>query len=194
MSTKDNVDYVKDQLNSEEKFLENTVKIERFWKKYKLLIIGGITVVILAVVGLTIKSNMDAKSKLAANQAFDKVLKDPKDTASMNILKENNQRLYEVALYLNAKKENKDIDVNVEYLKELTLYSKALTNKNITELNNLSMDSNFLLKEFAIFNKALLLTNEGKYKEAHAALSLIQNNSKAYELAKLLKHYLVTKK
>lgn len=194
MSMKENVDYVKNELNSEEKFLENTVKAERFFKKYKLLIIGGVSLVVVAVVGLAIKSNMDEENKLAANQAFDKVIKDPKDTASLNILKEKNQKLYDVAMYVNGKKEGKVENINVQYLKELSQYSKALKEKNIAQLNSLSMESDFLLKEFAIFNKALILTNDGKYKEAKASLALIQPSSKAYELAKLLKHYLVTKK
>ncbi len=51
----------------------------------------------------------------------------------------------------------------------------------------------FLLKEFAIFNKALLLANEGKFKDAKTALNLIPQSSKAYELSSLLKHYLLTK-
>ncbi len=33
MSLKENVDYVKDELNTEEKFLESFVKVERFYKK-----------------------------------------------------------------------------------------------------------------------------------------------------------------
>lgn len=35
MSLKENVDFVKNELNSEEKFLESFVKIERFYKKIK---------------------------------------------------------------------------------------------------------------------------------------------------------------
>jgi curved DNA-binding protein CbpA len=190
---KDNVNYVKQELNSEEKFLENSVKVERFFKKYKFLILGGLTLAIVLVIGYTLKTNMDAEAKLAANQAFEKVLKNPKDTASLNILKENNKKLYDVAMYINESKEGKVSSINVEYLKELSQYHKALADKNITELNILSMENKFLLKEFAIFNKALLLTNEGKYKEANASLALIQADSKAYELARLLKHHLASK-
>ena len=61
------------------------------------------------------------------------------------------------------------------------------------ELTNLSMQNDFLLKEFAIFNKALLLSNEGKYDDAKATLKLIPQTSKAFELANLLNHYLLTK-
>ncbi len=37
MSLKENMDFVKEELNSEEKFLEGFVKLERFFKKYKLI-------------------------------------------------------------------------------------------------------------------------------------------------------------
>lgn len=68
-----------------------------------------------------------------------------------------------------------------------------MESKNTKELENLSMQNDFLLKEFAIFNKALLLTNEGKFEEAKTALKQIPQTSKATELANLLNHYLLTK-
>ena len=42
MSIKENVDYVKEELNSQEKFLESFVKGERFYKKYRTLIFASI--------------------------------------------------------------------------------------------------------------------------------------------------------
>ena len=39
MSIKDDVNYIKNELSSEEKFLESFVKTERFFKKYKKLIV-----------------------------------------------------------------------------------------------------------------------------------------------------------
>ena len=94
---------------------------------------------------------------------------------------------------MQAQKEGKSVDVNLPMLKELSKYENALANKSISELDNLSMQNDFLLKEFAIFNKALFLTNEGKFDEAKAALKLIPENSRAFELAKMLNHYLLTK-
>ena len=111
----------------------------------------------------------------------------------MATLKDKNPQLYDIALYLQAKKEAKVAQISIPLLKELSKYQVALANKNVDELNNLSMQNDFLLKEFAIFNKALLLSNEGKYEDAKAALKLIPQTSKAFELANLLNHYLLTK-
>ena len=193
MSIKENVDYVKEELSSQEKFLENFVKGERFYKKYRTLIFAFIAIIVVGSIGTIIKNNMDEANKLEANLAFNKVLQNSNDAQALEELKNKNAKLYEVALFLQAKNDNKSIEVSIPLLKELSKYQVALANKNVDELNNLSMQNDFLLKEFAIFNKALLLSNEGKYEDAKAALKLIPQTSKAFELAKLLNHYLLTK-
>jgi len=193
MSIKENVDFVKDELNSEEKFLESVVKVESFYKRYKALIIGLGSIAVVAIIAISINNYNNEKNKIAANIAFDKVIADPKDIEALNTLKETNNKLYEVAMYLQAKKDGNYPDTNIPYLKELSEYKKALTNKNIEKLNSLSMQSDFLLKEFAIFNRALVLVEQGKHEEAKVALKLIPQSSKASELSKLLEHYLLTK-
>ena len=193
MSIKENVDYVKSELSSEEKFLENFVKDERFFKKYKTLIFGFIAVIFIGIIAIFIKNHLDESNKFEANIAFNKVLKNNNDTQALADLKEKSPQLYDVAIFLQAKNESKQTDINVPLLKELSKYQTALANKSISELDNLSMQKDFLLKEFAIFNKALLLTNEGKFNEAKTSLALIPETSKAHELAKLLNHYLLTK-
>lgn len=193
MSLKENVDYVKQELNSEEKFLEGFVKVERFYKKYKTLILGLIAILVIATIALFVKSNMDETNKLEANLAFEKILKNPADKDALAKLKDTNTNLYNIATYLAAKQKGEIVKVNVPFLKELSTYQEAVKEKNISQLNSVSMESDFLLKEFAIFNKALLLANEGKYEEAKTALNLIPQTSKANDLANLLNHYLVTK-
>lgn len=193
MSIKENVDYVKTELSSEEKFLENFVRSERFFKKYKTLILSFIIIFIVGFIGVFIKTKIDESNKFEANLAFNKVLENNNDAKALADLKAKNKDLYEIALYLQAKKEAKIIETNVPLLKELSKYETALVNKSITELDNVSMQSDFLLKDFAVFNKALFLANEGKFTEAKTTLALIPKTSKAFELAKLLNHYLLTK-
>ena len=193
MSIKENVDYVKEELNSQEKFLESFVKGERFYKKYRALIFASIAIIVIGAIGLVIKKNVDESNKLEANLAFNKVLQNSNDKEALELLKNKNEKLYEVALFLQGKNENKAVDINIPVLKELAEYQVALSNKNVDELSNLSMQGDFLLKEFALFNKALLLSNEGKYEDAKTVLKLIPQTSKAFELANLLNHYLLTK-
>ena len=193
MSTKENVDYIKEELSSQEKFLENFVKGERFYKKYKILIFAFIAIAIIGSIGTVIKGSIDESNKVKANLAFNKILQNSNDSEALLELKNTNEKLYEVALFLQAKKDAKSAEITLPLLKELSQYQEALSNKNIEKLNNLSMQNDFLLKEFAIFNKALLLANEGKYDDAKTDLKLIPQTSKAFELANLLNHYLLVK-
>ena len=193
MSMKENVKLVQDELNSEEKFIEGFVKVERFYKKYKGLVFGLIALILVAGIAFGVSSYNNDKNKLEANIAFDKLLTNPNDKDALLSLEKTNKKLHDIILYLEAKKDNKVVNIDVDFFKELNMYQEALEKKSISKLDNLSMQNDFLLKEFALFNKALILTNEGKYKEAQTSLTLIQKDSKVYVLANLLKHHLITK-
>lgn len=193
MSLKDNVDFVKKELDSEEKFLESFVKVERFYKKNKKFLIAVISLLIVAFIGYTIKSYIDIKNKAESNMAFTQFLNDNNDAAALATLKDTNIRLYNVALYLKSKNETITEPINDKYLGTLVEYKKAIEENNIDQLNTLSMQKDFLLKEFALFNKALILTQDGKYEEAKKTLQLIQKDSQVSDLVALLNHYLLTK-
>ncbi|MCT7635330.1 tetratricopeptide repeat protein [Aliarcobacter butzleri] len=192
MSLKEDVGYIKNELSSEEKFIENFVKGERFFKKYKTLIIAVVVILIIGLIGFTVKKSIDNSNKHDANIALSQFLENG-DEKVLETLKNKNEKLYEVALFLQAKKDNKIASIELPLLKELVKFQTATASNNIEELNSLSMQNDFLLKEFALFNKALILVNEGKYEEAKKELSQISQTSKAYELATLLNHYLLTK-
>ena len=193
MSMKENVDFIKQELTTEEKFLEGTIKVERFWKKYRLLIIAVAIIIVAAVVGINYKKSVDASNKIAANEAMNLFLKDNKDEKALNTLKELDKRLYEVALFIKASKNSEIATVNVPYLKELMTYNEAISKNDLNKLNELSMDNRFLLKEFAIFNKAMILTQDGKYEEAKSILKLIPETSQANQLSQLLMHHIEAK-
>ena len=193
MSMKENVDYIKQELSTEDKIFEGTVKLERFWKKFKFVIIGAIVLIVVAVVGINYKKSADEKNKIAANEALNLFVQDYKNEKALADLKELDKNLYEVALYLKASKNNEIQAVNVPYLNQLMSYNDAVTKNDLNKLNDLSMDNRFLLKEFAIFNKALLLTQEKKYEEAKSVLKLIPETSQANQLSQLLLHHIEAK-
>lgn len=192
MSIKDDVNYIKNELSSEEKFLESFVKTERFFKKYKKLIVVLIITVIVGSIAFLVKTKLDEKNLYEANIALSNFLENGNQN-SLKQLKEKNRDLYEIALYLDAKNEFKNADINLKYLKELLDFQVALLNSNQSELDLVSKKADFLLKDYAIFNQALILVNNQKYAEAREILGKISQDSRAFELATLLKHYLVTK-
>ena len=98
MSIKENVNYVKDELSSEEKFLENFVKGERFFRKYKTLIFAIVVLAIIVPIGYVIKKDLDESNKLEANAAFNKFL-ESNDEKALATLKDKNEKLYEIALF-----------------------------------------------------------------------------------------------
>lgn len=186
--------FVKEELSSEEKFLESFVRVERFFKKYKLLIIGFLVLIIGAFIAYKTITYIKEENKTKANILFEKVLNNPKDLESLNGLKELNTKLYEIAIYKQAKLEGKNIEIQyTPFIKELADYEKALKEQNLAKLNESSMQKDFLLKEFAIFNRALILTKEGKFEEAKDTLKLIPQTSQVKDLVSILNHYLLTK-
>ncbi len=193
MSLKENMNFVKEELNSEEKFLEGFVKVERFYKKNKTIVIAVVAIAVLAIGGISFQNYSNASNKQESNIAFNKFLEDHNDQAALDKLKSTNKQLFEVATYLKAKKENKNVEINITFLKDLSQYSQALKDQNIELLSSLSMQSDFLLKEFALFNKALILTNNKNYDDAKETLKLIPKTSKVNDLVILLNHYLLTK-
>ncbi|MGB9801593.1 MAG: hypothetical protein ACPLSX_01400, partial [Arcobacter sp.] len=176
MSLKDNMDFVKEGLNSEEKFLESFVRVERIFKKYKLIIISAVVLIVLALVAMYLTSYFKEQNKIKANIVFQELLKNPNDEKALETLKGLNVNLYDIILY-SQRDSKKDISINAKFFKELYAYEKAMKEQNANKLGDLSMENDFLLKEFAIFNKALILAENGKYKESKDALKLIPETS-----------------
>ena len=158
-----------------------------------MLIILAIVVIVGLIIGFYTTKAIQENQKTEANIAFNKFLENNQDKDALKTLEENNKQLFQIANYIQAKKENKTYDIEVKFFKEIAAYQKALEENSIEKLNNISMENDFLLKEFAIFNKALLQAKEGKYEDAKATLKLIPNDSQVNDLATSLKHFLVTK-
>ena len=192
MSIKENVDYIKSELSSEEKLLEGFVKSERFFKKYKNLLIALIVAIVIGSIIYFVKKSFDESNKYESNILLNNYL-EKGDEKALQSLKDKNNSLYEIALYLKARQDGKSAEISLPILKELSEFELAKNKNDIEALDKLSMKSDFLLKDYALFNKALILTNEGKYQEAKDTIAKISNDSRTIELVNLLNHYLLTK-
>lgn len=192
MSIKDDVNYIKNEISNEEKFLESFVKTERFFKKYKKIILVVGSLLLVSLVAYFVKSSIDEKRLYEANVSLNEYLQTG-NLEVLNRLKEQNSTLYEIALYTKAKKDLQDENISLQYLKDILDFQIVTSNSDSQKLQNLMQKGDFLLKDYAIFNRAFILVNDGKYQEARDLLEQISKDSKAFELATLLKHYLVTK-
>jgi hypothetical protein len=191
MSIKENVSYIKDEISSEEKFFESFFKVEKFYKKYKIAIIGIVSLGFIYFIFTSINDYNTNQNIIKSNNLYTKVLSNPNDTVSLNALKKVNSKLYDIALYQISKDKTKS--TNVEYLKEITQYNKAIQENDIKALDKLILNPDFLLKDFALFNKALIQSNNKEYKKAKMTLAIIPDNSAVLPLSNMLKHYLLTK-
>lgn len=189
MSLKENVDYIKEEISTEETFLEKFLQLEKFYKKYKKAIFGVVAVSFLSFVGVTISNYIKEQNLIQDNIMFNKVLSNSKDNVSLEYLKQNNQKLYKLAIYMN----NKDSSTDLEFLKDLRIYTKAIKENNIDKISSVILHQDFLLKDFAIFNKALIQAENKQYKEAKETLSAISITSNIRELVNMLNHFLLTK-
>ena len=190
MSLKDNIDYVKKEISTEESFMESFFKIEKFYKKYKSTIISIVAVAIVGTIGYYISNYINLQNKIEANKAFNQLLEDPNNKEALATLKEKNKKLYDITLFMQDSSANNE----VEFLKELSSYSQAIKEQDIDKLTTVTQSQNFLLKDFALFNKALILVQKQQYKEAKEAIKQVPENSNLNALVKMLEHYLLTKK
>jgi len=191
MSLKQNMNYIKEEISSEEKFFESFFKLEKFYRKYKLIIILSVVGVLTYFIATSTLSYLKEQKNIKANTAYNKVLLNPSDTKSMDELKQSNAQLFEIAKYKNEKDNTAKNDII--YLKQIALYNQAIKDNNIKALDELIIDTNFVLRDYAIFNKALILSSNKEYTKAKASLELISDASGVKQLSDMLKHFLLTK-
>jgi hypothetical protein len=189
MSLKEDVYYIKKEISAEESYMESVFKIEKTWKKYKTSIIAVITVVVITAIGFYVSAYFTEQNKIQANIAFNTLLKNPNDKEALALLEVKNPKLYEILQY----KLNDTKIIDVEFFKELALYTKSINEQNIDALNTVTQKQEFILKDFALFNKALMQAKEAKYIDAKETLKLIDVKSEVSPMAKMLEHFLLTK-
>ena len=107
----------------------------------------------------------------------------------MAILKVKNSKLYEILQY----KQGNTKEIHLEFFKELIEYSNAIEENSIEKINHVTQKQNFLLKDFALLNKALIQVQNEKYADARNTLQLIDKKSEVSPMVKMLEHYLLTK-
>ena len=194
MSLKENVDYIKQEISTEEQFFESFFKVEKIYKKYKLLIIGTVIAVLAYFIGSAVNDYIKEQNTIAANNAYNLLIKNTTDKSALHqqdILKEKNEQLLQIALYKNSK--DFTLKNDVIYLEQIAKFNEAIKNNDIKALNVLILDSTFVLRDYAMFNKALIQANNNEFKKAKATLNNIKDNSQVTTLSNLLKHYLLTK-
>ena len=192
MSLKENIDMVKEELNSEEKFFEKAVMTEKFVKKYKKMMIASVVAVIVLVAANIAYEANEAGKKTAANELLAKLISNPDDKISSSELYTLNRPLYDAWTYSVASL-NHD-DEKMKKLKDsktliVSDMAKYELSKDVKSLDNYASKQDAIFKDLALVQAAVILLNENKIDEAHTELEKVSKKSSLSKIADALMHY-----
>ncbi|EAB5322583.1 hypothetical protein ACMCWW_001810 [Campylobacter jejuni] len=187
MGLKDNLKAVKNELNTEEQFIENFIKGERFIRKYKFYISAVVIILVAWFAGNFIISKINDYKTKEANEIYANLIQDPSNKNLLEQLKNKNTNLYTIFLL----KENINDFNNITLQNELKqIYNNAQTNTLLKNIVALSLgDKSIFLKNYDKLLEAYKLLEQNKIEEANVLLSQIKENSSLNQIAKNLKHY-----
>ena len=195
MSLKENIEMVKNELNTEEQFFEKAVQTERFVKKYKKPLIGIVTAAILAIVAGSAYDIVTQNRIDNSNAAFNVLMSNADDMTAQEQLKSLNPELFDVWSLSQALK-NRDQDAlrslqssKALVVSDLATYELSAIQEDASGLERYTEKSGALLKDLALIETAVLLMDKGDKASAKAKLSMIDINSPVYQLAQTLAHY-----
>lgn len=195
MNLKENMQALKEELNSEEKFFESAVRTERFVKKYQKPMIASLVVVLLGIGGSVAYQMVRDAKKERANDALNTLLMHPSDPKALQELASNDEALYELYSLSHAL-HTKDVKIletlthaNSAEISDIASYERAVMTKDTKTLDAYSKRQGGLYQEFALVDLAVLAIQKGDVKTAHASLTGIKEDSAIYPLARMLNHY-----
>ncbi len=195
MSLKENMDALKEELNSEEKFLESAIKTERFVKRYQKPLMAGVVSLLLVAGGaIAYQAYTDAKIE-SSNIAFNALLLNPEDSAAEQTLKNDNPKLYDVwrlsrgiasndAAILDSLKDSKAFGVS-----DIAAYESAVIKEDTASLESYAKKQGALYKDLALLELAVHAIEKGDVAQAHQKIALIPEDSPIYQVGQALSHY-----
>jgi len=181
-------DEVKQELKQDEELLVKVFKLEKFFNKYKKIIISSAVVLAVLLIGYKVYNYLQFQTMIKENEAFNRLLQNPNDKKALEIVKEN-KNLY--SLYLLQKGDYKDIDSKL--LSEIKAYELAMRSGK-KALEDYLLNPNYkILKNAVRFALIRIYLSEGNRKKALNLYNEINENSQYKKLALYLIHYGIVK-
>ena len=188
MGIKENIKAVKEEISTEEQFLEGMIKTERFFKSKKRYIIGFLTVVIFGAIGYSINTMLEQNRLKSSNEAYELLLKEPQNTSALETLKQKNEKLYEmVRLQMAVERNDKEALAQLSSSKspivsDIAAYQLAQMEESVSAKSE-------LLSGFVFLQEGYALLKEKKIAEAKIKFAQIDPNSPLKQIAQNLEHY-----
>ena len=183
MALKDDIAGIKQEVGTEEQFLESIIKSELFIKKYKKPLIIIAVLAVLAFVGYYGNLFLENKRIDSANALYNELLKNPNDNAKKDELKSKDLNLYTIFELKNSLKNG-----DSSKLDELANSNIDPLLKEIINLQN-GKQSAVLLEDYNNFINGYELLKSGKFDAAEVEFNKIPADSPFKQMVVNLKHY-----
>jgi len=183
VAIKENINAIKQELSTEEQFLESMIKGERFFKKYKWPLAIGASVLIIALIGYTVFNSLEQKRIADANKAYQTLLQNPNDKDALKALKDAKTPLYATFLTKKALESNDKEALEAVLASDADRLLKDLASYQLTGKND------GLLSNLSALQEGYLKLEAGDIDGANAAFSKIELTSPLQNIVKNLQHY-----
>ena len=189
MSFKDDVEFVKEELSSDEKVLESVFKLETLYKKHKKKLFGVLIITVLGMAGVVTTNIIKDSNLNSSNNALLTLQKDNSNRDAEMILKSKNKELYALYQYSKAVKSG-DIKLLTELSHSKNEILSDLSKYHINMFKNISGNSKYY-KNLSVIGEAFVMIKDNKKRVARDKLTLVEPNSDLYKLSVLMKHQTV---
>jgi len=195
LSLKNDINMVKEKLNSEEKFFEKAVMAEKFVKKYKKFIVGGL-VAIVVVVAANIAYDINKKSEVKeVNRALVILNEDAENSEALQTIKNLSSNLYDAWIYSKAvvKKDMSSMKTLTKsssiLVADLASYEVAQESKDTKLLDEYASKNDAVYRDLALVQSAIIYISKSEIQKAHDRLAQISSESSLKNIANSLMHY-----
>ncbi len=198
MSLKEDIDGVKQEIDNEEKFLTAFVKVEKFIKKYKIVLISAVAAIVVGGIGYQAYGYYERHRIAQANEAYLKLMKNPADAEALALLKSKSAPLYEAYMLQMALGKGDKATLEAvsgsknRVLADIAVYEAALASGNTEKLAAYAANKESFYKDIALFVLANKQIQKNEYKKARETLSKIPADSAIKEYANYLYHSVIT--
>ena len=198
MGIKEDIESIKTEIVGESRMLEYFIHSEKFFKKYKMVIISGVVATVLTVSAVKTMSYLDEQNLLAANESYIAVLSDPTNTQALSDLKDKNPNLHKLYLFQQASKAN-DVTAlaamsnNGDITGKLASYQLYSINNDTARLSSNAMEENGVLKDLSALEAAYLHFKAGNIEKAQLDLAKVPFDSQFKRNADAMAHYGIAK-
>ena len=191
MGIKDNITTVSNKIHEDEKILINVFRLEQFYKKYKFLIFFIIAIGVIFFSSKAIIDYIEFNNNIKANHAFIALTENGDENSSkqISILKKSSSNLYQLWQYSKAI-DNRDLNVLKELTKSKNSIIKDVSSYHLSIFKNEKTDSK-IYKDLSKLNNISILIKNRNFERAKEKLDLIDNKSSFYQISQYFRHSII---